>query len=111
MYKIAHNLSINYLKRNKTINFSPLDCDVSVPREASVEDAIEAKVINEEIYSLLKKIDPLLRSIFIMRKELNFKVKKISDITGIAERTVRRRIDRVVNYLYSALKKNDFFNQ
>lgn len=111
LYRIAHNLSLNYLKRKKKIGFSPLS---EVPEPVAGENVtskLESAELEEKIYKLLENVDIVSRSMFIMKKELELTVIQVAENTGKSERTVRRRLEKVTRYLMSELKKSGFIEK
>jgi len=105
LYKIAHNLCINYIKKNSRIKTVNIDNSVELASDGSIEDKIFRDEINSEINSLLEEVDPETKSIFIMRKELGLTAAEIAANTGVSERTVRRKLEAVLKYLADGLKK------
>jgi RNA polymerase sigma factor (sigma-70 family) len=58
----------------------------------------------EAINSLLQELDEESQSIFIMKKELGMSLDEISSNTGLSERTIRRRMHKVLEHLQQGLK-------
>lgn len=104
LYRTAHNLSVNYLKRKKTINFSSIDAGSDIISAEDIPSNLEYKELNKKINEFLEGVDGLSRSIFIMKKELNLGISEIAENTGKSERTVSRRLKQVMDYLSKALK-------
>jgi RNA polymerase sigma factor (sigma-70 family) len=105
LYRTAHNLSVNYLKRRGKIDIIPLENDAVVV-EDNPATALAYKELNQAIHSLLKNVDEVSRSIYIMKKELDLSLDEIAAHTGKSERTVRRRLKGVLAYLSDSLKKS-----
>ena len=108
LYKTAHNLCINHRKKESRIGFSSADEAEHIAGSTSASDQVESRELEAKIYELLEKLDPLTRSIFIMKKENNMDVEDIAKSTGKSERTVRRRIEKALSYLHAALKHGGF---
>jgi RNA polymerase sigma-70 factor (ECF subfamily) len=108
LYRIAHNLCVNYRKKQSHIVFSPVDDAEHVSAGNGTGNKIESQELEEKIYQLLEKTDPVTRSIFIMKKEQNMDINEIAEYTGKSERTVRRRLQDVLSYLHTALKEGGF---
>lgn len=108
LYKIAHNLSINQIKRAKKISFSNIDDGPDISADEDHSKKLELDDLNKKINSLLLNVDELSRSMFLMKKELGLTMLEIAENTGKSERTVRRRIEDVLSYLALELKKEDF---
>jgi len=108
LYRIAHNLCVNYRKKQSRIVFSPVDDANQVSVGNDTENKIESRELELKIYQLLEKTDPVTKSIFIMKKEQNMDINEIAEYTGKSERTVRRRLQGVLSYLHAALKEGGF---
>jgi RNA polymerase sigma factor (sigma-70 family) len=108
LYRIAHNLCINYKKKQSLIVLSPVEDADHVAVGNDTEKKMESRELEEKIYQLLEKTDPVTRSIFIMKKEQHMEINEIAKYTGKSERTVRRRLQEVLSYLHTALKEGGF---
>jgi RNA polymerase sigma-70 factor, ECF subfamily len=108
LYKIAHNLCVNYKRKQSRIVFSPVDDAEHMHTANDADSKIESQELEKKIYQLLEKTDPVTRSIFIMKKEQNMNINEIAEFTGKSERTVRRRLQDVLSYLHTALKEGGF---
>ncbi len=110
LYKTAHNISINFLKRSSRFEFSSIEekGGGNIIGEDNTVDEIFTRDLNEKIYSIINTMDPLSRSIFVMKKELNLSLGEIGINTGFSERTVRRKLQKAVKYIVEELKKTDF---
>ncbi len=110
LYKTAHNLSVNYLKRRANIEFSPIETSGNFSTKDNVTSEIEHQELNDKITQLLSGLDSVSRSIFIMRKEHGMSIQEIAENTGKSERTVSRHLRKVINHLENGLKKSGFIN-
>ena len=108
LYKTAHNLSVNFLKRKKIIEFSPIESSGDIPDKNKIISDIEFEELNCKITELLSGVDDISRSIFIMRKELGLSIQEISENTCKSERTVSRRLKKIIDYLSQELNKSGF---
>lgn len=104
LYKTAHNLCVNHLKKSKRMDSLILQESYDAFNDRDITTNIEYEELNEKVYDLLKGIDELSRSMFIMKKELNMTIAEIAQSVGKSERTVRRRLKRVINHLSNSLK-------
>jgi len=105
LYKTAHNLSLNYIRKHSREAPLPLESNDSLQSLDTSLLTIESDELSARIYQLLEETDAFTRSIFVMRKENNLSLKEIADITGRSERTVRRKLTRFTEYLHSILEK------
>lgn len=104
LYKTAHNLSINHLKRSNKILYVPIEEDSKITDDTYITGNIEASDLNNKIYELLQDIDGLSRSVFIMKKELGKDLREIAEYHGISERTARRKLNKTLEFLADSLK-------
>lgn len=108
LYRSAHNLSINYLKKKSRLKISSLDSEPNLETRDNISSSIEYDELNKKIYLLLDNLDELSRSIFVMRKENKINFEQISKITGKSESTIRRKLQATLDYLEGELKKAGF---
>ncbi len=110
LYKTAHNLCINYLKRSKKFEFSSIDDNpgIDLSNNDNVLHKIHADELNNKIYELLDGVDEVSKSIFIMKKELGRDISEIADYCDVSERTVRRKLAKLLDYLAAELKKTGY---
>lgn len=108
LYRTAHNLVINHLKRDRRITQVPLEEDSSVSGKDYVEWAPELDELNREIYHHIQSADEVARSIFIMSKESGMSLALIASTLGISERTVRRKLAGIIEALGDHLEKRGF---
>ncbi len=105
LYRSAHNLSINLLKKRDRLHISSLESEQNIEYKDSISKNAEYNELNDKIYSLLENLDELSRSVFVMKKENNISFQQIAKITGNSESTVRRNLRKTVEYLQKELKK------
>ncbi len=108
LYKTAHNLCINYIKRRQKIVFVPIEEDSKKTDDDYISADTEFDELNSKIYSLIEQCDSVSQSIFIMKKELEMDIHEIATSIGISERTVRRKMNALIEYLAAALRDSGF---
>ncbi|TFH41479.1 MAG: sigma-70 family RNA polymerase sigma factor [Chrysiogenales bacterium] len=108
LYKTAHNLTINHLRRDGHITRVEIDKGLDIPSGDTVSGDAEYRELEEAIRGFLMSRDDESRSIYIMRKELSMDAVDIGMHLGIAERTVRRKLASLLNAMLEYLKKNGF---
>jgi len=108
LYRTAHNLVLNYRKRDRRITPVPLEEDSNISAEGYMEDALELDELNREIYRHTQSADEVSRSIFIMSKESGMSIPEIANSLGISERTARRKLAALIDGLAAHLKKKCF---
>lgn len=111
MMRTTHNLCIDYLRRNKKINYNEVqivedyheelaDPDINVNPEKFVD-----KIIKEaEIRAAIEKLPERIRSPFVLYELQEFKYKEISKILDIPLNTVKVNILRARKQLQKELK-------
>jgi len=111
LYTIAHNTALTALKRGSLIRFSPIDDNARDSGGDDFTKKIEMDELNARINELLDEVDAKGRSLFIMKKELNLTYDEISEISGMPERTVRRRIKNILTDLGKKLTDLGFIDK
>jgi RNA polymerase sigma factor (sigma-70 family) len=111
MMRTTHNLCIDYLRRNKKIDYNEVqivedyheelaDPDINVNPEKFVD-----KIIKEaEIRAAIEKLPDKLKSPFVLYELQEFKYKEISKILDIPLNTVKVNILRARKQLQKDLK-------
>lgn len=108
LYRTAHNLAANHLKRDSRFGRVDIDTGIEIPSPESVERDAEYGELEGAIGDFLSRCDEVSRSIFIMRKELSMDAVEIGKHLGIAERTVRRKLADLLGRMSDHLKKMGF---
>ncbi len=108
LYKTAHNLAVNHLKRKSKIEFTSIETSAELSAEDKISADLELKELNEKLYKALDRLDAETRSIFIMKKELGLTIPEIAANTGKSERTIIRKIQRALEFLAGEIKKAGF---
>lgn len=110
LYKTAHNLSINYLKKNEKTD--SLDEDIHyLPTTNTVDDDLFAQEIHKEVSEALKGLDTISRSIFILKRDNNYTNEEIAKLLNISERTVRRKLQSTLSHILLHLKNKGFYEE
>lgn len=105
LYKTAHNLAVNYIKKNSRIS----NADESLMNHEyydSHENDLEFEELKNKIRTIVSNLDEELHSLFVMKKDLNLSTVEIAQRTGKSERTVRRKLKRASDYIASQLEKD-----
>lgn len=111
LLKIVRNISINrfhYNKRNKrdsTYNLCLDELSESFSDKASVESQIEEKYVAGCIDEFLEKLSKQNRVIFVRRFFFMDTYEEISQLTGMTEAAVRKRVSRTKKDLVLYLEK------
>jgi len=109
LYTTAHNLGVNHLARQNRVHPGDFDeMEDTLKTDDAHHERIIADELNVKIYDLLGTVDPESRSIFILHKEGGLNYDEIARDLSMSARTVRRRIKKVIDMLYDALKNEGF---
>lgn len=108
LYTTAKNLCIDHLRKTKRETETELDENIKSVKNEAIE-SLAASELQKKIDDYIKNFDPLSRSIFIMKKELNLTFEDIAGNLNISERTAKRKIKKITEQLIEELKKCDFF--
>ncbi|MFZ5391550.1 MAG: RNA polymerase sigma factor [Patescibacteria group bacterium] len=102
LYRIAHNLSFNFLKR---LSYSPLpffDPDTLFPHPVAPDNPAQDildKELKNYLNTCLDKLKPKYREVLIMRYQENLSYKDIAEILKIPLGTVSIRLKRGIEEL------------
>lgn len=102
IYRIAHNESVNYLKKNKKAGISFVDFDTIAPSlfaKEKADDLILDKEKKEEVENALKNLNVKYREILILNFFQDLSYEEISEILKIPISTVGTRIRRAKEML------------
>ncbi len=108
LYKTAHNLAINYIKKNEKISY--LDDDNNYSTVDTIAETIANEEMNTEILVAIQNLDVKARSIFLLKRENNYTNEEIAKILNISERTVRRKLQQALSHILVHLKNKGFYN-
>lgn len=89
LYRLAVNESLQHLRKNKrkqqVLAHDPIDNRPSSARNHEAKDVLDAA---------LDRIEPLLRSIFLLKESQGLSYREIAEATDIPEGTVGSRLNR-----------------
>lgn len=103
LYRIAHNASIDHLRRQGAVRFEdlevenadgqtyekPLASDAPTPEQES-----ERAERRAEIEDVVRNLTPAYRELIVLRHALDLSYDEIADVTGLPLGTVKNRIFR-----------------
>jgi RNA polymerase sigma-70 factor, ECF subfamily len=113
LYTIAKNTSLDYLKKNKPVNFSELNLvddnllfenllkETSLSPEARLELEQETEVLNSAIQKLPEKYRQTVKLHYLS----GFKFREIAEILKESIETIKSRNRRALIYLNKLIKK------
>jgi RNA polymerase sigma-70 factor (ECF subfamily) len=89
LYRLAVNESLQHLRKNKrkqqVLSHDPIDNRPSSTRHRDAKDVLDAA---------LDRLEPLLRSIFLLKESRGLSYREIAEATDIPEGTVGSRLNR-----------------
>lgn len=89
LYRLAVNESLQHLRKNKrkqqVLVHDPIDVRPSPTRHHEAKDVLDAA---------LERLEPLLRSIFLLKESRGLSYREIAEATDIPEGTVGSRLNR-----------------
>ena len=102
--RITHNVSISLLRRRREDATAPDELPDSVVMSHSVESQVEDRVAIDRFNQALKDLDPLSRSIVVLREVEGLSYAEIGDVLEVPLPTVRTRLLRARRQLAIALE-------
>ena len=112
-FKIAHNLTIDFLRAKKkpTVSIDDIDRPIElIDKSPSVERLAEINFNKTALYSTLDEIDPLYREVLILRHKEEMDYEEISKILNIPLGTVKIRLFRARKVLKEKLEITGIVN-
>lgn len=103
LYRLAVNESLQFLRRNR--RWSPESLDWEPMDDANLGDDVERKELLEKA---LSRINPELRSLFLLREVEQLSYQQIAEVLDIPEGTVGSRLNRARRDLQKQLAELGF---
>ena len=110
LYKIAHNLSIDFHRAKSRRQTYSLDDDEFVLEEPTAGDMwsnpeweIEEKDRHRVIREAIDQLSPKQKAVFILNRYQGLQIKEITEVLGMAEGTVKIHLHRAVKKLQTLL--------
>jgi RNA polymerase sigma-70 factor (ECF subfamily) len=110
IYRIAHNESVNFLKKKKSLPFSWFSTDSFIPNIRSPEIIEETIITNEtrkQVEHVLSQLPENHREILILYFFEELSYNEISDILRVPVSSVGVKISRAKKVLAPLLEKNN----
>lgn len=96
LYRVALNRYYDMLRKQKRIEW--LDQEPTVEGSEIPEEILLRKERREEIEHVMDALNPIYKQLLILKYELNFSYREISDLVGMREEMVK-------TYLFQARKQ------
>ncbi len=105
LFRIAHNLALDHLRRAKHVRLEPLDEGLDVPDPApGPEKQLETRQRARELERALATLAPAHREILLLREIEEMSYEDIAHALDLNLGTVRSRIARARTALLAALR-------
>ena len=110
LYKIAHNLSIDFHRaksRRQTYSLDDEEFPVDEPTAADLwsnpEWEVEEKDRHRIIREAIDQLSPKQKAVFMLNRYQGLQIKEITEVLGMAEGTVKIHLHRAVKKLQTLL--------
>lgn len=111
LYRIAHNLTVDYLRKRRPIyvmkNFLANKKDPTPSTEAIIEN----RENSNELYVILQYLKPAHRQVIILRKIEDFSVRETAEILNWTESKVKSTLLRALRNLKTQLTERVFISE
>jgi RNA polymerase sigma-70 factor (ECF subfamily) len=110
VYRIAHNIFVNELRRKERSGYGIFDIDTLLPQLASTNTADEQALsteLQEEMENLLERLPPKYREVLVLFYYQELSYQEISEVLEIPKTTVGVRITRGRVKLQSFYQPNE----
>ena len=107
LYRTARNICIDHARRNKKLTISPLSETIE-SGGGDIHKDLELKELRARVNSLVDACDETSRSVYLMRTELDMQYQDIAGALGISERTAKRKMSSMLEFLADSLEKAGF---
>ena len=104
LYRTARNLCIDRSRRRPEREAAVLS-ENHPSADGGPHDELEKRELREKISALVDAKDPLSRSVYLMRTELEQPYEEIAAALGISVRTAKRKMQAMLEYLADSLEK------
>ena len=106
-YRIAHNLSIDFLRKKRPRRVEDEEMERTVDRSAArPEEVYEHRVQSSQLREALLALPEMYREILILRYQSEISYEKIAEILDVPVTTVETRIHRAKKMLREKLKRD-----
>ncbi|MBP3041420.1 RNA polymerase sigma factor [Bacillaceae bacterium Marseille-Q3522] len=105
LFSIAHNLTIDYLRKQKPLRFFKEVFQGKQKAEKTPENIVQIKETSHELYQALANLKESYRKVIILRKIKGFSTKETAEILHWSESKVKTTLFRALPALEKELKK------
>lgn len=105
LYQVAHNLTIDYIRKQKPLQLMKDFFSFQKDLGPSVESIVEIRESSQELYNALATLKPSYRQAIILRKIEEFSTRETGHILGWSESKVKSTLSRGMKALKKHLTK------
>lgn len=104
LYKIARNISIDYIRKQKMI-ITSIQINDKYEKEVikSTETIVEARETSFELYQAIEKLKDAYKKVIVLRRIMGYSIKEVSNILGWSENKVKLTHTRALKTLKKEL--------
>ena len=107
LYKIAKNLVIDKIRRDKIINKSPYQEDEhSISQDNYPEEIVAQELRNKKLKECISELSPQNKKAFVLHYYKGYTRKEIAKMMGISTNAVEKNISRAVVKIKEKMKKD-----
>lgn len=104
LYRIANNLVIDYVRRNKEVSLDQMMEDTGFDPTGSDDTMMKARLDEGHIRSVLKTLEPEDRELIVLRYIDDLKPQEIAEMKGVTANVISVRIHRALKELKTILR-------
>lgn len=105
IYRIAHNESMNALKRNKHVTDDDINNIPELSYDPRIDEIIDKNILKENVHKCLASLDSKYREVVQLVYLEDMKYEDVSDVLHIPTSTVGVRLSRAKDKLREICKK------
>lgn len=105
LYRVAHNLTIDYIRKHKPLQFMKDFFSHQKDPKASVESIVESRESSKILYDGLNSLKSSYRQVIILRKIEELSTRETGHILGWSESKVKSTLSRGMKSLQKHLTK------
>lgn len=111
LFRIAHNVTIDYIRKRKPVTI--LKDIFSTKKDTSPlpEDVVEVRESSRELYQALGNLKASYREVIILRKIKGFSIKETSEVLNWSEGKVKTTLYRAIPALEKQLTEEGFIHE
>lgn len=111
LYRTGHNLTMDYLRKQKPLQYFKLQYINQTHCELNTESIVEIKEESKKIYEELAKLKLPYRQVLILRKVEQFSTRETAEILNWSESKVKSTLQRALMKLEANLIKGGVINE